>query len=290
VCAGFTKFACGRSCRAVKGRFRDGHRKRGGPDIPLLVLLEKPKRENSVSKTNALFSRFREGPTNKNKGSKVKKILAIIGLAAATLAGAQAQLVFFSFNTDLTANEDTITGIPTMTQNGGDALASASWAAGTAFTDSSGTSWAAGNAMTWSGGVNSGTDAFVFSFNATGYENFTVRFDYRATATGPVSFSSVQYRVGGSGAFSNISGATLSLTNDSTFHAWSLDLSTLSAIEDVSNVELQWTWTSGSGSGTARIDNFQLTGAPVPEPKTWALIGIGSSFMLWNLRRRRVQA
>jgi hypothetical protein len=33
--------------------------------------------------------------------------------------------------------------------------------------------------------------------------------------------------------------------------------------------------------------NVQLNGTALPDPKTGALIGIGSSFMLWNLRRRR---
>jgi len=31
------------------------------------------------------------------------------------------------------------------------------------------------------------------------------------------------------------------------------------------------------------VDNFTA----VPEPSTWALIGLGSMMMIWNFRRRR---
>ena len=42
---------------------------------------------------------------------------------------------------------------------------------------------------------------------------------------------------------------------------------------------------TGNDAGLA-IDNFAL-GAAVPEPQTWALIGLGAFFMIWNLRRKR---
>jgi len=41
-------------------------------------------------------------------------------------------------------------------------------------------------------------------------------------------------------------------------------------------------FTAASGTTLKGIDF-----APVPEPKTWVMIGIGSWFMLWNVRRRR---
>ena len=41
---------------------------------------------------------------------------------------------------------------------------------------------------------------------------------------------------------------------------------------------------STAASQTALFDNITVT---VPEPKTWVMIGIGTSFMLWNLRRKR---
>jgi hypothetical protein len=49
---------------------------------------------------------------------------------------------------------------------------------------------------------------------------------------------------------------------------------------------LRWdrgTQTNGAGLG---IDNFQLD--VVPEPSTWALIGMGSAFVLWRIRRRSI--
>ena len=53
---------------------------------------------------------------------------------------------------------------------------------------------------------------------------------------------------------------------------------------------LRWTLTGTGGSTNGQglgIDNFSITANTVPEPQTWVLIGIGSAFMLWNLRRKR---
>lgn len=47
---------------------------------------------------------------------------------------------------------------------------------------------------------------------------------------------------------------------------------------------------SYSGLGVGQSATFNAANGivtVVPEPKTWVLIGIGSSFMMWNLRRRR---
>ena len=44
---------------------------------------------------------------------------------------------------------------------------------------------------------------------------------------------------------------------------------------------------TGSGSrDSAGIDNFSMSASAVPEPSTWALIGIGSAFLLWRIRRK----
>ena len=46
----------------------------------------------------------------------------------------------------------------------------------------------------------------------------------------------------------------------------------------------------GSATGVMTLDNLTVGTtfvSAVPEPQTWVMIGIGSSFMLWNLRRRR---
>jgi len=45
-----------------------------------------------------------------------------------------------------------------------------------------------------------------------------------------------------------------------------------------------------SGLGAGQSATFNATNGlvtVVPEPKTWVMLGIGTSFMLWNLRRKR---
>lgn len=216
----------------------------------------------------------------------MKKVMSGLVLAAAMAVSAQAQLVFYNFGPssgfDLTVNEDLLPGTPTITQSGGSI--DEDGAAGTSFTDFSGTSWTAGSAMAWDNGVNdTPANGFTFAFNSTGYENFVVRFDYRATSTGPASFSAVEYNVGS--GFVTLSGAVTSLTNDSAYYAWSYDLSSLSVVENVASVQIRWLWSAGTSTGTSQIDNFQLTGSAIPEPFTYALLGLGlASLML--LRRK----
>jgi hypothetical protein len=56
------------------------------------------------------------------------------------------------------------------------------------------------------------------------------------------------------------------------------------AIQTASQVMTDLKFAFDNGSATVSMDNFLIT---IPEPKTWVMIGIGTSFMLWNLRRRR---
>jgi hypothetical protein len=47
-------------------------------------------------------------------------------------------------------------------------------------------------------------------------------------------------------------------------------------------------WTRNTGDGTLWTYTESLgTLTVIPEPSTWALIGVGSAFVLWRLRRRR---
>jgi hypothetical protein len=46
-----------------------------------------------------------------------------------------------------------------------------------------------------------------------------------------------------------------------------------------------------TGSGNMTIDNLRVGttfAEAIPEPSTWALIGLGAAFVLWRIRRRRV--
>jgi hypothetical protein len=75
------------------------------------------------------------------------------------------------------------------------------------------------------------------------------------------------------------------------------------AVATLAGLNAQTSFTSNSVSGTfSTITGTDLGGGlswdtsalyttgvitVVPEPKTWALIALGSAFMLWNLRRKR---
>ena len=52
---------------------------------------------------------------------------------------------------------------------------------------------------------------------------------------------------------------------------------------------IRWTKTT-SNSPSLGIDDFTISANAVPEPSTWALIGIGSAFLLWRIRRKNPAA
>ncbi|MGB4559100.1 MAG: FxDxF family PEP-CTERM protein [Burkholderiaceae bacterium] len=46
---------------------------------------------------------------------------------------------------------------------------------------------------------------------------------------------------------------------------------------------------TGMGGGNTTSYGGSLTVAPVPEPSEWALMAVGSTFLLWAVRRRRAR-
>ena len=146
---------------------------------------------------------------------------------------------------------------------------------GTSFTNAEGGSHAAGQALAWGSGVNDGDQEWILSVDLTGYQNLTIRWDYRSTGTGPTN-AILDYKVG---AGSWVSVESLTLSTDSAYQGYQKDLSALSAVNNQSSVQFRLSgFSGGSGGGTHRIDNLQLSA--IPEPAVIGFIGlVGLGFL-----------
>ncbi|MFA7344138.1 MAG: PEP-CTERM sorting domain-containing protein [Terrimicrobiaceae bacterium] len=264
----------------------------------------------------------------------MKKILAIIGLAAVTLAGGQAQILvnynsattldFNNLNTNFGGTYNATGGSSPFTS--GTATVTTPYAiySGstnpalviTAFNDfdpggvysntstyDSATSWRAlqdANTTDLSLGMkNSGTGRFVLrlknstaqaldswsiSYNVEQYSQgaspSTITFDYGLSS--PTGTFITTGLTGGSA----VTATTGTAGNLATVLSTSRTATIATSIAADGEIYLRWTYNHVSGTSPhLGVDDIVFTA--VPEPKTWLLIGIGSAFMLWNLRRRR---
>lgn len=226
--------------------------------------------------------------------------LKSLTLSLALAGSCSAANIFFSFQTEpngsfgtqsVTAFEGIASGTPTISITGtGGGINQGSEAS---FTDFEGTTWTGSGAsgtpgrnMTW-GSASSG-NSFSLQFDATGLENMFVRFAVRSAAGGDAitTFTDLTYDLDGAGGNAAVStGLTLdSYTNDSLFTEWSIDLSSIAAIENQSDVTLTWVIPDVLSGDALRIDNFQLS--TIPEPSAFALM-LGTLSLLLVARRRR---
>lgn len=258
----------------------------------------------------------------------MKKTLTIIGLAVATLAGAQAQTLFSdNFNSYTTGN---LVGQGGWVQTGGTATSPVQVNAGVVGPNVQGSAQDVSHSFT---PVTTGSFYYGINFNFTSKNvtgdyfvniadsssgnGFSSRLYARSTGAG------YQLAWGGSSTAPTVYGAELAfninyraimrydivsgLANDTgalyvTSGSFDIVESNNTPYQDVT------TWTfgveqtafgafnirQGTNTGVMTLDNLNVGttfASAVPEPATWALIGISSSFMLWNVRRRRsVQA
>jgi hypothetical protein len=102
-------------------------------------------------------------------------------------------------------------------------------------------------------------DSYVdFLIPTSGRNSINLALDYRSTGTGPTIFE-LQYSTDGIN-FTSF-GSPTTLTNDSTFHSLSYDLSAITALDDNSNSVFRLYAYGASGpTGTLRLDNITLTG------------------------------
>jgi hypothetical protein len=219
----------------------------------------------------------------------MKHHLVCCALAFTLVLRANAALMLFDFN-DLAGGitavtEYQTTAIPVLTLQGADVVLAGQ--AGVSYTDGWGTPHTAGKAASWGSGVNdAGGNQVILHFDATGFQDFSLRYDYRSTSTGCPS-ADFQYRVGGSGDF--VSVGVQSYTCNSVYHAVSVSLASLTSLNGAASVDFRWVLGPGSGSGTFQLDNLELSGAAIPEPAGCALLaGVGclvfAGYQRWRLR------
>ncbi|QNN23239.1 hypothetical protein HED60_13475 [Planctomycetales bacterium ZRK34] len=205
-------------------------------------------------------------------------------LIAMALVGADARAAtvnfFFSFDTatdgtgsyDNNVTADNYPGTPTVSKTF--TVESTGNAGGTTFTDYQGTTWTGsgssatpGHSLTWNPGSTGNSLSLTFStLNLT---DLSLRFDVRsgqaAGGSSPTGFNTFTYDIGGG----EVAVGTLgpAFTPVGSYHAWSVDLSALDAIENQSSVTLKWTFDdlASSPGESMRIDNIQAA-ATIPTP------------------------
>lgn len=144
------------------------------------------------------------------------------------------------------------------------------------------------------------TGAVMLSLaNTTGFTNFSLSFDiFTANNVNETQTYSIEYRVGNSGAFTQLSTFTtpdsgsLSL-NASTISVNSVSLSALSNQSQSVYFRIRGTATSGTSLDTIGIDNFVLSYSAIPEPSTCAAIFGGLALLGaagWRRRSKRTTA
>ena len=263
----------------------------------------------------------------------MKKILTIIGLAAVTLAGAQAQIIFYEpFNfttTDLgtqpgwtnvntgdtigtVAGNLAVSGLASPIGNrvAFDAAGIDSQRTYTAIT--TGTVWfsfafqvTALGSLNATGGYFAGLGANASDFSSTiwtrsdgvgfdiGVSNNTAVPGVNWTA-GTTAINTTQFVVGNFDLAADTSAFWIN-PSSSAFGTLSAPTATFSGLAGTTRTTLdrffirqdETTATPFVQLDELRVGQNWASVTPVPEPTTSLLIGLGSAFMLWNLRRRR---
>ncbi len=215
-------------------------------------------------------------------------------------AQAQAQIVFYSFNTNGfggTINTAAETNYVT-TANIGSSISQFSnfnTGAGSPLTILSSVAgnpnnhgFVAGNSISQNG-WNGNNSYFQFTLDATGYQNLVLSWTGNVSGTGPAT-NGLWYSSDGGSSFSLFS-TFRAADNTATVAIVSQDLSSVTALNNnaLDIFRIYGTNVVGgtiSAGGTEKIDNFTIDAVAVPEPSTMLLVGAGL-FGMFAIRRRR---
>ena len=208
-------------------------------------------------------------------------MLCTLLLAAST--NAQVPILYYDFenNTARTTFENLVeqavnAGSAPITRSGNTTTISAVAGAGT-FNGGA----AAGQAATGSNWDSSTTDLgsaatnyYQFIVNTSGFSQISISLDNQASASGPARFG-VLYSIDGA----SFTGVTTALTGNAAFSALTVDMSSISAIDNQSSVTIRLYAFAGSASdrigrsafatgGTLRIDNLTVLAKTVTTSKS----------------------
>jgi hypothetical protein len=240
---------------------------------------------------------------NKGKwkeGRMKRFIIASLAVVAIFTVEAQAQIVFYSFNTNGfggTIGTAAETNYVTTANIGSSISSFTNFNTGansplTILSSVSGSlnnhGFSAGNSVSQNG-WNGNNSYFQFTLNASGYQNIVLEWTGNVSGTGPAT-NGLWYSSDGGSTFSLFS-TFRAPDNNVTVGVETQDLSSVTALNnDALDVfRIYGTNTAGaaiSAGGTMKIDNFSIDAIAVPEPSTMLLVAAGV-FGMFAIRRRR---
>jgi hypothetical protein len=126
--------------------------------------------------------------------------------------------------------------------------------------------------------------SLIFSFSMSGYQDLSLSFATRGTATG-FDIGTWSWSTDGIN-YTTLAGVNTA-TRSTTFTLQTVDFSSISALDNAQNAYLEYTLSDATSSGgNNRIDNVQLNATVVPEPSTLALAAVAGLLLAAGARRR----
>ena len=227
-----------------------------------------------------------------------KTLLTILSLAAISLAGVNAQSVILGFDFAGATNTSAF-NTQNSTFNAANVLSS-QMTRGSGIGNNNAANSFRGAGFSNTGISLDGNDRyFEFTLQSAPEYNFTVNSIFGNFNGTPAFFTTTgvtvayAYSLNGGTSFTQMSSFSLGAAGNSTYTITGADAT---ALTNVSNVVFRMyasgnTTTGGFGLQSAAspgTTGLSVTGSVdvVPEPSTWALIGLGTAFVLWRIRRK----